>query len=87
MEILVPMAGLIDPGAELDRLNKRLRKTETDLKKLHAKLDNVEFVRNAPAEVIEKDRGRVDELQRELGQLQSQWARVTALQGSAPPPI
>jgi valyl-tRNA synthetase len=85
MEILVPMAGLIDPEAELDRLSKRLRKTETDLKKLHAKLDNAEFVRNAPAEVIEKDRGRVSDLQLELGQLQSQWARVTALQSSAPP--
>jgi len=86
LEILVPMAGLIDPAAELDRLTKRLRKTETELNKLHAKLDNPEFVRNAPADVIEKDRAREGDLRLELKQLQAQWTRVDALKQSDPPP-
>jgi valyl-tRNA synthetase len=79
LEILVPMAGLIEPGAELERLSRRLRKAEADLQKLSAKLANAEFARNAPAEVIAKDGLRVAELRTEIGQLQAQIARVNAL--------
>jgi valyl-tRNA synthetase len=85
LEILVPMAGLIDPKAELERLAKRRRKTETDLGKLQGKLDNAEFARNAPADVVEKDRLRLSELRTELRQLTAQIARVTALQTAALP--
>jgi valyl-tRNA synthetase len=85
LEILVPMAGLIEPEAELERLAKRRRKTETDLSKLQGKLDNAEFARNAPADVVEKDRSRLSELQTELGQLTAQIARVAALKSSALP--
>ena len=80
LEILVPMAGLIEPKAELDRLAKRRRKVETERTKLAAKLANLEFVRNAPAEVIAKDRTRLSELLTEAGQLDAQAARVEALQ-------
>ena len=56
LEILVPMAGLIDPTAELERLAKRLRRAEVDIEKLEAKLANGDFAKNAPAEVVAKDR-------------------------------
>jgi valyl-tRNA synthetase len=79
LEILVPMAGLIDPAAELDRLTKRLRKADADLKKLDTKLGNGEFARNAPADVVAKDRQRLADLHAETGQLAAQIARVTAL--------
>jgi valyl-tRNA synthetase len=79
LEILVPMAGLIDPEAELDRLAKRLRKSGSDLQKLEGKLSNSEFTNNAPPEVVAKDRHRLDELRTEAGQLAAQIARVTAL--------
>jgi valyl-tRNA synthetase len=79
MEILVPMAGLIDPAAELDRLAKRLRKAEIDFGKLGIKLANAEFAANAPAEVVAKDRLRLEELRTEIGQLTAQTTRVNAL--------
>jgi valyl-tRNA synthetase len=79
LEILVPMAGLIDPAAELDRLAKRLRKAETDFSKLGIKLGNAEFAANAPAEVVAKDRLRLEELRTEISQLTAQTARVNAL--------
>ena len=79
LEILVPMAGLIEPAAELDRLAKRLRKAEVDVGKIDAKLSNSEFARNAPADVVEKDRQRLSELRTEIGQLTAQMARVNAL--------
>ncbi len=79
LEILVPMAGLIDPAAELERLAKRQRKAEADRVKLQAKLTNVEFARNAPAEVVAKDQARLEELHLELDQLAAQVSRVTRL--------
>src|SRR6266851_3101918 len=79
LEILVPMAGLIDPAAELARLSRQQHKAGIDLKKMESKLSNTEFAKNAPAEVVAKDRQRLSELRTELGQLAVQIARVTAL--------
>ncbi len=85
LEIMVPMAGLIDPAAELDRLAKQQRKADADLKKMESKLGNAEFAKNAPAEIVAKDRRRLAELRTEIAQLAAQIARVTALkdQGSS----
>ncbi|GAC1306212.1 MAG: valine--tRNA ligase [Steroidobacteraceae bacterium] len=79
LEILVPMAGLIDPQAELERLAKRQRRAQSDMDKLEAKLANSEFANNAPAEVVDKDRARLAELRLETGQLGAQIDRVHAL--------
>jgi valyl-tRNA synthetase len=79
LEILVPMAGLIEPDAELERLAKRQRKTEADLNKLAAKMANADFVRNAPPEVVAKDQQRLSELRTELALLTAQVARVKKL--------
>jgi valyl-tRNA synthetase len=79
MEILVPMAGLIDPLAELDRLEKRRRKADADLGKLTAKLDSAEFAKNAPPEIVAKDRRRMEDLRIEIAQLTVQIARVRNL--------
>jgi valyl-tRNA synthetase len=79
MEILVPMKGLIDPAAELERLAKRLRKAEIDLSKLEAKLSNSQFAKNAPPDIVAKDQQRLEELRTEIGQLSAQTARVRKL--------
>ncbi len=79
MEILVPMEGLIDPSAEWERLTRRHRNAENDLKKLMAKSANAEFMRNAPPEIVAKDQLRIAELRTEIGQLEMQMARVRAL--------
>jgi len=79
LEILVPMKGLIDPTAELERLAKRLRKAQIDLSKLEAKLGNSQFAQNAPPDIVAKDQQRLEELRTEIGQLTAQTARVTKL--------
>jgi valyl-tRNA synthetase len=73
------MAGLIEPAAELERLEKRRRKAETDSAKLTAKLDNAEFAKNAPADIVAKDRQRIQELRTEITQLSAQISRVRSL--------
>ncbi len=79
MKILVPMAGLIDVDAELARLGRRLGRIEQELIRATAKLDNAGFVTNAPAEVVDQERARVEEFRRELAQLADQQKRIASL--------
>lgn len=79
LEILVPMKGLIDPAAELERLAKKKRKAEVELDKLETKLGNSQFAKNAPPDIVAKDQQRLEELRTEIGQLSAQTARVTQL--------
>jgi valyl-tRNA synthetase len=80
LEILVPMAGLIDPAAELARLSKQHARADADLHKMESKLGNSEFAKNAPAEIVAKDRQRLADLRTEIAQLAAQIARVTRLE-------
>ena len=82
LTLLVPMAGLIDPKAEVERLTKRIAKNESDIGKLSAKLGNDNFVRNAPAEVVAGDRARVAELTAQNESLKAQLERVRRLSGN-----
>jgi valyl-tRNA synthetase len=82
LEILVPMAGLIDAQAEIERLTKRQRRAGAEFDKLQAKLANSDFAKNAPAEVIAKDRVRLAELRAEADQLAAQIVRVNALRNA-----
>jgi valyl-tRNA synthetase len=80
--LLVPMEGLIDPVAEVDRLSKVLARNAGDIDKLNAKLGNENFVRNAKPEVVAADRARVAELLAQNASLAQQLARVRQLPGS-----
>jgi valyl-tRNA synthetase len=79
LTLLVPMAGLIDPKAEIERLTKRMAKHDSDLAKLHAKLGNDNFVKNAPPEVVAADRARVAELLAQNESFARQLERVRRL--------
>jgi valyl-tRNA synthetase len=79
MSVLVPMEGLIDAGAEAERLGKQLAKAQSDLKKTQQKLGNENFVRNAPPDVVEGDRGRLVELERTVTSLTAQLEQIRRL--------
>ncbi len=72
VNILVPMAGLIDAAAEVERLTKRLAKAGQDLAKTRAKLASETFVRNAPEAVVQAERERETEQDRMVSGIQSQ---------------
>ncbi|MEQ3697359.1 MAG: valine--tRNA ligase [Pseudomonadales bacterium] len=59
MEVLVPMAGLIDKDAELARLDKEITKLEKEVARISGKLNNQGFVAKAPEAVIEKEREKL----------------------------
>jgi valyl-tRNA synthetase len=66
LEIHVPIAGLIDVEAEVARLEKQLNKLEGEIKGLNGKLNNPGFSDKAPAEVVERERGRLQDAQTQL---------------------
>jgi valyl-tRNA synthetase len=76
MRILIPLAGLIDAGKEIERLEKQLVRLAKDLEQTEKKLNNDRFVANAPAEVVQKERERADELTQRRGQLQNQREKL-----------
>jgi len=76
MEIYVPLAGLVDLKEEKSRLNKEITKVDADLQSLERKLGNPNFASKAPAEVVQKDRARVEELRLKRAKLQDHLNRV-----------
>ncbi len=79
MKILIPMAGLIDKEAELQRLDKELGKTEGEIKRLEGKLNNANFVERAPEAVVAKERTKLEEVQNRQQQLSEQREKIAAL--------
>jgi valyl-tRNA synthetase len=72
MRMLVPLAGLIDLETEIARLTKQRTQIEADLGKTQAKLNNSQFVSNAPAEIVTKEKNRMTEFKQKLEQLNEQ---------------
>ena len=76
MEILVPMAGLIDPEAELQRLAREMEKLEKDIARIEGKLGNASFVDKAPAAVVAKEREKLEAQKQALATLRLQEQHI-----------
>ena len=79
MQVLIPMAGLIDKEDELARLNKQVEKLQKDLQRTEGKLNNEKFTSKAPEAVVEKERQKVAEMQSSMSNLIQQIAKIEAL--------
>ena len=79
LEVLVPMAGLIDKTAELARLDKEIARLQGEVQRIGGKLSNPGFVDKAPPAVIDKERAKLDEADKALAQLSEQRAHIAGL--------
>ena len=79
MEVLVPMAGLIDKAAELARLDKEIAKLDKDIQRLSGKLGNPGFIDKAPAAVVEKEKEKLQGQQHARLRLVEQRGEIEAL--------
>ncbi|OYW92515.1 MAG: valine--tRNA ligase, partial [Pseudomonadales bacterium 32-61-5] len=79
MQVLVPMAGLIDKDAELARLDKEIARLDGEVKRIGGKLGNAGFVDKAPADVIDKERAKLAEAGQARARLLEQRERIATL--------
>ena len=81
MELLIPMAGLIDVAKEVARIDKLLEKAAAEFARIEGKLSNSGFVAKAPAAVIDKERAKQVGYQRDIDKLTEQKAELAKLEG------
>jgi valyl-tRNA synthetase len=60
-DVFVRLEGVVDFDAERQRLRKEVEKARKEIAFLEGKLGRPEFVERAPAEVVERERGRLAE--------------------------
>ncbi len=79
VEVLLPLAGLIDVAEERARLNKEIEKVQKDVDFFTKKLSNKSFVDNAPAQVLEKDRAKLSAANEKMQILKASLVKIEAL--------
>jgi len=72
--IFVPLGGLVDFEKEKAKLNKDIEENEARIKRLKALLSKEDFLKNAPQDVVEKQRTTLEELAKKIS------AQKTALE-------
>jgi len=79
LEVLVPVAGLIDVEAELSRLDKEISKLECEKKRLAGKLSNKKFVTNAPETIVAKEKEKLAAAEQSLEKLVQQKLELQSM--------
>ena len=79
MQILIPLAGLIDKEAETARLTREIEKINKQLMGVMGRLNNPAFTDKAPANVVAQVQKQADEQQAALDQLQQQLAKIETM--------
>ncbi|WP_336138885.1 valine--tRNA ligase [Acinetobacter ursingii] len=77
--VFVPMKGLIDPKAELGRLQKDLDKVQKQHDQIANKLGNEGFVAKAPAAVVEGEKAKLAECADQLSKIKASMEQIAAL--------
>lgn len=79
VSVFVPMKGLIDPKAELARLQKDLDKVQKQHDQIASKLANEGFVAKAPAAVVEGEKVKLAEFVDQLAKIKTNMEQIAAL--------
>ncbi|UES44874.1 valine--tRNA ligase [Roseibium aggregatum] len=77
--VCLPLAGVIDLGAEKTRLQKEAGKLEGEISKIEKKLSNPGFVAKAPEEVVDGEREKVAESKEKLEKVQTALSRLAEI--------
>lgn len=74
--LYLPLAGMIDFAAELERLEKDLNKLNEQIAKTQGMLANEGFVARAKPEVVQRERDRLAELQASATQIEQRISQI-----------
>ena len=79
VEVLIPLADLVNVAEEKARLDKEIAKVQKDVDFFTKKLSNKKFVDNAPPQVLEKDRKKLAVAQEKRTILEQSLEQILAL--------
>ena len=79
IEVMVPMAGVIDVDKELARLDKELDRLTAERGRLAGKLSNDNFVARAPADVVDKERAKLADIETSISSITTQKSKMEEL--------
>jgi len=79
IEVMVPMAGVIDVDKELARLDKELDRLTAEQGRLVGKLSNDNFVARAPADVVDKERAKLADIETSISSVTAQKSKMEEL--------
>ena len=79
VEILLPLAGLVNVEEEVKRLEKEVAKVQKDVDFFVKKLSNEKFTANAPPQVLEKDRNKLVDSEEKLVILKQSLEKIQLL--------
>ncbi|MHB1405726.1 MAG: valine--tRNA ligase [Desulfitobacteriaceae bacterium] len=76
VEIFVPLRGLLDLEKETARLEKEIAQTVKEQERLEGKLNNPGFISKAPAEVVDKERAKLEQVSQRKASLEKRLAEI-----------
>jgi len=74
--IVVSLEGLIDIGQELDRVRKKMETLLKEQEQLYKMMGNFDFLERAPVAVVEKNKARLQEVNKQVKALEEQLASL-----------
>jgi valyl-tRNA synthetase len=77
-ELFIPLEGVIDLDREMERLQKEIQRLDGQHTGTLKKLENQGFLKNAPPEVVEREREKAESFREQKEKLQE---KLTAFQG------
>jgi valyl-tRNA synthetase len=76
-EVVLPMSDVVDFNAEKQRLEKEKDACQTKITQLRIRLNDSSFLSKAPANVVEKERGKLLESQSRLKKLEERLSQLS----------
>jgi len=76
VKVLIPMANLIDINAEQTRLKNESAKISKTISKLKERLDDKNFIKNAPPEIVDKQKQTLQTMHTQLEKYHTQLASL-----------
>ena len=77
-ELFIPLSGLIDYEKELDRIEKEKNKAEEELERAKRQLSNEGFVKNAPSQVVEIEKEKLQKFEILIKELEASIESIKA---------
>ncbi len=72
LEIYLPLGGIVDLGAEKERLGKEIEKLSMECGKIGKRLEDKKFIQRAPADVVAREKER-------FGEMEDRWKRLESI--------